>query len=345
MQSSFILKRIHAQVYNFVRQARASGVEKDWIALISGRRVEPQNLLKLDALVTSILEGPLKIPTRIPDRAYAYVEPDSFTNRNILRYEIPKSVRIELQKQALSQTNDVEKAKKIYLELKLKLRSDLLRKHAVAQTQRTIPPLKVEIDPNSPFRQITESSNRENLSLDDLDLHFPQDAEFHKAIRQINRDAQAEGIEPSLKEMTSGIKTFPNRTAMFESLEYKWDVPKSHPLTRPLVDVLEPYDNVSRRAYFPFNAKPPTNLPITRFFNATLEKMYNRHVKHLPQYKKHAIALRAYQKKNEEDLLNLANLTDEDIFERFPEWKEYAKKRMLQHKWKIDPTPGVDDQY
>jgi hypothetical protein len=151
MEASHLFTRLQSQVNLFVRIARRTGLESDWIALLNGKSVSPQSLSRLDSLLKHlIVSSPIR-PTTFSNECHAETIVDPITKQNIFRFEIPKKVRLAAKEEALQKASkDEAKAKQIYKQTIEDIKTDLIKNYASKQVAKRNPPLRTGVDANSP---------------------------------------------------------------------------------------------------------------------------------------------------------------------------------------------------
>lgn len=145
--------RVQAQVSQFISGLKSSGIENEWISLLKGSQVEPAKMKQIDNLIQESLTKIKKVPTHSENgRPWAIAYKDSFTNQNLLKFEIPATFRMELKAEALKKFNgQEEKAKSYYKEQLQAERERLIRDNAQIQSEGTIAPLKLPRNPSSDY--------------------------------------------------------------------------------------------------------------------------------------------------------------------------------------------------
>jgi len=324
------LTRLHAQVYSFVNAARSSGLEHDWIKLITGKPVGQDQLFHIDKLLSNALRE-RNTPSRDPSRSFAQLTVDAFTNQHILRYEIPKAVRLDLQKQALEQTKDEAKAKQIYREMFNQHRAQLLRPYALRQPEITIPPLKVEI---------TDLVLPEGQELSD-DLP-PEEITLFNDMHNFLETFENSDLETILKEHISPWKLKDPKDITSTP---NWQA-ATNPISKPFIDELQPFVGALRKSYFPIDEPKKVTIddvPVIKLMQATIQKLYNQKVRQQKQIEFQVASLQRMMQETEQEIYHIREYSDKEEYDRFPEYKEELKRLLLKSKWNIPPTPGVDD--
>jgi len=329
------LTRLHSQVYSFVNAARSSGLEHDWIKLITGKPVGQDQLFHIDKLLSNALRE-RNTPSRDPSRSFAQLTVDAFTNQHILRYEIPKAVRLDLQKQALEQTKDEAKAKQIYRDLFNQHRAQLLRPYALSQPEITIPPLKVEIT-----NEITDLVPPEE-SKELLDNLPPEEISLFNDMNKLLESFANSDLETILKEHVSPLKF---RDPKDITSTPNWQA-ATNPISKPFIDELQPFVGALRKSYFPIDEPKKVTIddvPVIKLMQATIQKLYNQKVRQQKQIEFQVASLQRMMQETEQEIYHIREYSDKEEYDRFPEYKEELKRLLLKSKWNIPPTPGVDD--
>jgi hypothetical protein len=223
--SSVFKTRLQSQIFSFVRQARASGLENDWIDLISGKEVPQNRLEKIDELVVNVLSKSSVKDHDIDHATQPWAEhtSDFFTHRNIIRYEIPKATRENLRAEALKEAPQDEAARALYRQKISDLRHQLIRSHALNQTAPLVPPLRVDV--NEKISLDAEVASRFN-SLKTSNYHFNHYVKENPLMEQIysNPSLGAEG---------------PVTNSPSELLKLTHDIQDENPIVKDFVRVLQ----------------------------------------------------------------------------------------------------------
>eukprot|EP01101_Sappina_pedata_P006665 TRINITY_DN3380_c0_g1_i1.p2 TRINITY_DN3380_c0_g1~~TRINITY_DN3380_c0_g1_i1.p2 ORF type:complete len:504 (-),score=295.62 TRINITY_DN3380_c0_g1_i1:159-1670(-) len=152
MEATQLFTRLQSQVNLFVRIARRTGLESDWLSLLNGKPVPQQSLARLDSLLKHlIVSSPVK-PTTFSTECFAETSVDPITKQNIFRFEIPTKVRLAAKENAIAQSpKDEAKAKQIYKSSIQAIKADLIKNFASKQVEKRNPPLRTGVDTDSPI--------------------------------------------------------------------------------------------------------------------------------------------------------------------------------------------------
>jgi hypothetical protein len=308
-------------------KARSSGLENEWINLISGKPVQPEQLQKLDTLVTEVLKTPREVK-KIANVPYANSINHSFTNQYIIEYEIPKLAREKLKSEALSEEKDETKAKALYKKKFQELRANLIRNHAINCNQPTIPPIKVKFDPkDSPFRgsaQHLKETVEEFSKLSNKELVERYLKDINKCIAQ---------IPTSDPEFPHWDQYYLTLIKSFEKL--RDEISNSYQNVQENIE-LDPLQKLVCKSYRILDSKKIvhiTELPEFEF----LEALYMKLVKveeEMNEYKslttaisdKFGVTMKQFQ-------LDMAHLTVDRVIEENPDWYIEYEDDLINSRW------------
>jgi hypothetical protein len=306
---------LQVQIQSFVRQARQSGIEKDFVNLLHGKKVDQVAVKKLDNLINKILTSSI-LQSQKPDGPWSEFKYDNLTNQNIVEYEIPRETREQLKQQALQEAqNDQKKARDIYCNKFNSLRDSLISQVAQISTQPTIPPIKVPHVPNKDLDEIDErmkkASDAERLDIENEGLVNPfLDNGTKELIRTVQKERAKQVNVPLIKydyqkmtipenqEAVENFKRLNTLAGKFFSLGY-------NPEATSLED--NPLYRVIRGRYNKIALYKQEN------FHAVQQRLLNIHESNV---------------KFNEEFKNLWDVTEDEYFERFPELAEEYKERV-----------------
>jgi hypothetical protein len=265
--------------------------------LLRGQQVETTHLQQLDNLLKNILEKPIPHP-RDENRAWAEGFIDPISKQSVLKWEIPKAVRIELKDKALQKAEEEKssniqlRAKEIYRKSFNDLRSKLIQENAHKQQGPVYPTLKVGYNPNSPYHryQFDQHQRSSRLSPEDQQKDF------------LSRQSEYERLRSAL------VDKFPGTIRLFDYLYRKPDPPAdqkrktydqvykdfpffvnskqlnwkaSNPTAQAILDKWKKFSFVVLKAYSPLEMKHEID-PFERIAEAAREKWFNHTLANLP---------------------------------------------------------------
>jgi len=335
LQAVIKQSRIRNQVFDFVKNARSSGLESDWIQLINGKPVAPERIEQLDQLVQNVLSNKTEIHARDSKLPHANLVRHHVTNQNIVEYEIPKPFREKIKKEAIkSHPNDVEKAKAVYRQHMDALRRNLIREYAVNTTQPTIPPIKTKLDQRNPFMKEAPVAPTEYVSyaLSELkpDPKYPQYNGLIEEMRKEYRKLQTETPEKVFKTQIAPHLMFNNK---FEPQKNDWSVFKD----REYSEEAQKFARVIGQAYaiVGLQQKPVNILEVPEFsyYAALTQRILEFDERQELDGKKRYEALEKISEELTQFTLDLVHKTPGEFVNEWPEAKAEMQEDVIKHKW------------
>jgi hypothetical protein len=327
-----IPSRLQLQIQSFVRQARAAGVEKDFVSLLQGNQVPAPTVKKLDNLIKKVLSASSAQTTTKHDGAWSEFKFDSLTNQNIVEFEIPRETRQQLKEQALKEAqNDNRRAKEIYRNKFNSLRESLVARVAQVSTQPTIPPIKVERVPDKDLDEIDERLRRasaaEKLEIQSEGLENPLiDNGTKDLIRAVHRE-RSKRVDVALPKYDYEKMTIPENQEAVQKFK------QFNTLNTKFFSLATSPEQV------PLEQNPLYRVIRGRFDKIALYKQQNFH-----SIQQRLLNIHESNVRYEEEFKNLWEETTEDYYVRFPELYEEYQERVKRSDYAAYILPPQDKE-
>jgi len=327
--------RIRNQVFDFIKSARSSGIESDWIKMINGKPVAPERVEQLDQLIQNVLSNKTQVHIRDSKLPHANLIRHHVTNQNIIEYEIPKPFREKIKKEALKESpNDIEKAKAVYHQRMSAVRRDLLREHAVKTTQSTIPPIKTKLDQKNPFVREANVAPEDYVSYAlahiKPDPEFPQYDIFIEDLRKEFLKLQQETPEKLFKDNIAPHLLFNNK---IEPQKNDWSVFKD----REFAEKAQKFARVVGHAYavVGYQEKPVNILEIPEFhyYAALLQRIIEFEQRKVIEGERRFEVMKKLSEEWTQYTLDLVHKTPSEFLDEWPDIKAQWQEDLIKHKW------------